>query len=220
MKKLVVIGMHLDTDYPSFAEALSEPFDVHVFDFLELGHTIDALTGREIVAVIARIEYFEMIAAVMAVLDPTGIRVNHCLGWDHSHVGCESMDMSHIGLCGCLDMSLPLDVLVTRVADLGTACPKHPETLLLSNLTPNDPVSTPIGNPQAGIDSTMSTLVAHGFTDQQIARTMYYSRQTVRNRISRMLKDQHLDNRTGLATSHLNSSFQTYLSKHDHDPAA
>lgn len=53
------------------------------------------------------------------------------------------------------------------------------------------------------MDRQIVSLIGLGYSDQQIANTVYLSCQSVRNRISRILRDSKLQNRTQLAVSYL-----------------
>jgi DNA-binding NarL/FixJ family response regulator len=53
------------------------------------------------------------------------------------------------------------------------------------------------------MDHQIVSLIGLGYSDQQIANTVYLSCQSVRNRISRILRDSKLQNRTQLAVSYL-----------------
>jgi DNA-binding NarL/FixJ family response regulator len=53
------------------------------------------------------------------------------------------------------------------------------------------------------MDRHIVSLIGLGYSDQQIANPVYLSCQSVRNRISRILRDSHLQNRTQLAVSYL-----------------
>jgi len=50
-------------------------------------------------------------------------------------------------------------------------------------------------------------LVAAGYTDREIAELVHFSHQTIRNKISRILDESNLRNRTQLATSYLIERF-------------
>ena len=52
-------------------------------------------------------------------------------------------------------------------------------------------------------DIEIVRLVAAGLSDKEISQLVNYSGQTVRNRISRILQDSHIANRTQLATAFL-----------------
>jgi DNA-binding NarL/FixJ family response regulator len=52
---------------------------------------------------------------------------------------------------------------------------------------------------QDAVDERIVNLVAEGLSDKQIGTAIGFSAQTVRNRISRMLNDSGLRNRTELA---------------------
>ena len=53
------------------------------------------------------------------------------------------------------------------------------------------------------MDRQIVSLIGLGYSDQQIANTVFLSCQSVRNRISRILRDSKLQNRTQLAVSYL-----------------
>lgn len=211
MRDIVVVGQHLATDYPELAGAVDDRFEVLIFDFMRLGDTVDALSGRRIACVVTRIEYLEFFAAVTTLLAPTGTRVSHCLAWGHSASTWSDSDLALLGLCGCLDMSLPLGDLVAEITGVCDACHRHPETLFTEHIDVlaggRDGMSLSV------VDDVIANLVVRGLGDREIADIVHYSNQTIRNKMSRILQDHGFDNRTELATAKLRHSFRTYLGK-------
>lgn len=61
------------------------------------------------------------------------------------------------------------------------------------------------------VDIEIVRLLATGLCDKDIASRVYLSSQTVRNRVSRILRDSHIDNRTHLAARYLRHEIHTLL---------
>ena len=59
--------------------------------------------------------------------------------------------------------------------------------------------------PDDDVDRGILDLIRIGLSDREIAETLFFSHQTVRNRVSRMLTDAGLDNRTHLAWAYTNA---------------
>lgn len=211
VKDLVVVGQHLTADYPTLIDELRDLFDVQVLDFMQLGDTVDAIAGRTIKFVVTRIEYLEFFAAVTTMLAPTGTSVSHCLAWGHSRSEWSDSDLAQLGLCGCLDMSLTIEDLVAQLVEVCGSCPRHPETLFTEHI--DVLAGGKDGMSLSTMDDTIANLVVRGLSDRTIADMVHYSNQTIRNKVSRILKDYGFDNRTELATAQLRHSFRTYLGK-------
>lgn len=111
-----------------------------------------------------------------------------------------------------IDLSLPAEQLrrliqttfnATHCLTHDSAHPYKVESAAdgLRSITHSDPTNTRILN-----------LITHGLSDRSISASMCLSRQTVRNRISRMLHDGGFENRTSLALyyAHANRYRVTY----------
>ena len=99
----------------------------------------------------------------------------------------------------CLDLSLTDAQLAESIFDVVSASSRvtpstvhsptvHVADVTVLSLTREDKVNTRILN-----------LISHGLSDKDIASSMCLSAHTVRNRISRMLQDSGVENRTSLA---------------------
>lgn len=209
MKDLIVVGHHFSTDHSDVVDALRPGFDVVIFDFLHLGRTIDSLSGRNIACVVMRLEYFEFLAAVTALLAPTGTSVAHCVAWNDVAPTWSSSDLWQIGLCDVLDTSLTADSTVSRIGDVCASCDRHPPSLLIDR--PDLLSDADDANALTGLDREITHLVVRGMSDREISEVVNFSTQTVRNRISRILRDNGFSNRTELATAQLRHSFRHYL---------
>lgn len=64
------------------------------------------------------------------------------------------------------------------------------------------------------VDRQIVRLLATGLYDKEIAAQVHLSSQTVRNRVSRMLKDSDLENRTQLAAMYLRHELGHLLAEH------
>lgn len=60
------------------------------------------------------------------------------------------------------------------------------------------------------IDEEIAAMIASGMADQEISNHLYLSLQTIRNRVSRMLHDSGVRNRTHLAMVYL-TSLETFI---------
>ena len=209
MKDLILVGHHFSTDHSDVIDALQPRFDVVIFDFLHLGETIDSLSGRTIASVVTKLEYFEFVAAVCALLAPTGTSVTHCVAWNDIPSTWSPSDLWQIGLCDVLDTSLTTDSTVSRIGDVCASCRSHPPSLLTDR--PDLPAETEDRKALTGLDRDITHLVVRGMSDREISEVVNFSTQTVRNRISRILRDNGFSNRTELATAQLRHSFRQYL---------
>ena len=77
---------------------------------------------------------------------------------------------------------------------------------------PSPEIDPPIGpiSYKDHIDEEIAAMIASGMADQEISNHLYLSLQTIRNRVSRMLHDSGVRNRTHLAMIYL-TSLETFI---------
>lgn len=78
--------------------------------------------------------------------------------------------------------------------------------------TPQQDMEPPIGpiSYKDHVDEEIAAMIASGMADQEISNHLYLSLQTIRNRVSRMLHDSGVRNRTHLAMVYL-TSLETFI---------
>lgn len=118
-----------------------------------------------------------------------------------------------VGIHAVLDVNLAADQFVAQLGEVvdGTRC--------LPDSTPANPRFGPaLAWPPHTIDFRDATdieivrLLSTGLSDKEITGQLSISHQTVRNRLSRILRDSGLDNRTQLAAVYLRHEFMHLLS--------
>lgn len=196
MKNSALLCKDFVVRFPDAHRALAERFDVEIFDILQLGGLVERLRGRIVSVAIMKFECFEVFDAIASILEPTGTRVDHYLTIASDSVVIAQTELSKLGWCGSLDVSMRPDCLVDEVERICARCPRHSDVPLM-RLRATD--AKP--DRQSTLDSTIIQFVTRGMSDREIAEILHYSSQTIRNRVSRILKANDLDNRTDLAVA-------------------
>lgn len=113
-----------------------------------------------------------------------------------------------LGIDAVLDVNLPAEQFAVQLGEVVIGRRGLPE---LSELEHDvAPVLELPVRPIAYHDATdieIVRLLATGLSDKEIATTVFLSGQTVRNRISRILQESHLENRTQLTAIYLRHEF-------------
>lgn len=218
MSPLLLTGMHLHRAAPAHVEELKKYFEVCVLDFNDLAATVNVLSGRRVAGVVARFEYYQIFSALGSLLLATGTSFEHCLIWNHGTSVLSDDDLSQIGLCACIDVTANSREVAAHVWDLCQNCQRHPSPLLLDSSSFGDDTADSLGVVSPGADDLMADLVANGFSDHEIAEILNYSNQTIRNRMSRVLRTNGFDNRTQLGNARLRHSIQAYIGDEPPNP--
>lgn len=215
MKRLVVVGRPMSIEYPSACVALAARFEVVMFDFLSIGDSVERLRGREIYAAIFRLRTAEPFLVALAALHESGTRLLHCVSRDSNCFQLPNDTQAQLGLCGCIDLGQPADSVVSQLEHIGATCngAAHREWST-RRLQPFD-ARFANGAHLDELDIAIVDLIAHGLSDKQIAHALHYSEQTVRNRVSQILKKCDLDNRTMIGIARWRSSFNSYVMSED-----
>lgn len=102
-----------------------------------------------------------------------------------------------------LDLSLPPWSVMRHVVDTVARCPRGPAETRQIGL-PSTPTLDAIIRGDS-VNKHILTLLAFGMSDKEISSSLCLSNQTIRNRMSRMLHDGQIGNRTALAVLFLES---------------
>lgn len=114
------------------------------------------------------------------------------------------------GLDDVIDMSSPADYLLELLkSSIGGQHDIQSHPLWRSIRAPRDVHE--IGSPyRDNVDREIVSMISAGLTDDEIAKGVYLSCQTVRNRISRMLERSGARNRTQLATLYVRDQYNEF----------
>lgn len=118
------------------------------------------------------------------------------------------------GIDAVLDVNLPATELVAQIAEVATG-----KLRLLDNemQRENGPHFLPLDYPSTieyhdALDIEIVRHLAMGMCNKEISTHVHLSTQTVRNRISRVLQDSHIANRTQLASVFVQNELRHLLS--------
>lgn len=116
------------------------------------------------------------------------------------------------GVSAVVDANVPVEQLVTLLRDVAAGTVALPEPDLLEpkfekvlNITPQ------VISYHDATDIEIVRLLAMGLVDKKIAAQVHLSNQTVRNRISRILVNSDIDNRTQLTSCYMYHQFVQLL---------
>jgi DNA-binding NarL/FixJ family response regulator len=109
-------------------------------------------------------------------------------------------DAEKAGYDGVIDLNNSIGNYISEIEDIKTGKKTLREQIVAFEKShhPSMPFSL-----RDDMDRQIVSLIGLGYSDQQIANAVYLSCQSVRNRISRILRDSKLQNRTQLAVSYL-----------------
>lgn len=211
MKPFLLVGMHLNSAAPVLIGELKKHFEVCVLDFRDVSMAMGALAGKSVSGVVTRLEYYTFFSMIASLLTPTGTTFGHCLAWEHGVSELSQDDLYQIGLCACINVSEDAQRVAAQVQDVCESCRHHPSPLLLDHSIFGEGHVDGSGMVHRGVDDRMADLVAHGFSDQAISEILHFSNQTIRNRMSRLLRSNGFENRTELGNARLRHSARTYM---------
>ena len=210
--------MHLQTASPILVKELERHFDTCALDLRGLSAVITKLASKPVAGVVTRLEYYEFFSILGSMLEATGTTFGHCLTWEHGPSALSQDDLAQIGLCACIDVSQDVFHVADQVREICESCEHHPSSLLLDSTSFGGGSVDANGIVLPGADDRMADLVAHGFSDREISEILHFPNQTIRNRISRILRENGFNNRTELGNARLRHSIQTYLDQKPQTP--
>lgn len=194
--------------FPEVAKSMSSSFDVDVFDVLHLDETLERLAGRTFDVGIILKENSHLAAIWLSTLETRNSKLHHFVGFAELPTVFNPSQLNDLGLCDCLDSAIKIDDILRRITEIARSCRHHP--LTTHTIPPPDSHSSM----QAKMDQVVVRLVARGMSDRDISEMLDDSNQSVRNKISRLLADQGLENRTELAAVEFQHTLRRILDQH------
>ncbi len=199
-RPLIVIGSMWSAVHPRSTQRLSESFEVFEFDLLQLELSISRLHGRTVDAAIIRIEWLDTVAPYVQALEASGTQLRHIIATEQHENMFPRDKLESLGICGIVTETGTHAAVLTEIFRVLShcSCPSGKSwysTKLSSDTSDRE---------HAGIsdcDRDILALVSAGLTNDEIASTLHYSCQTIRNRLSHLMKITHVRNRTELANA-------------------
>lgn len=205
-KPLIVIGKMMAIQHQSVAVELSNNYDVVVIDLLEIGRAMKRLRGREVEAAILKMQTFTYFMPLLRSLAPTGTRLNHCIGRGPLVRDLPESIRHQVGFCGYLDLNLPLSTTVDQTMQICDSCNGEAHGAWSPTSLQHFHADLDHDRRLDEFDNQVVFLISRGFTDQQISHALNFSVQTIRNRVSHILKTYGFENRTELSWAQIQAA--------------
>lgn len=199
-RPLIVIGSMWSAVHPRSTQRLSESFEVFEFDLLQLGSSISRLHGRTVDAAIIRIEWLDTVAPCVQALEASGTQLRHIIATEQHENMFPRDKLESLGVCGIITETDRHAAVLTEIFRVLNHCSCPPGKSHYSAKLSSDNSDIE----QAGFsdcDRDILALVSAGLTNDEIAFTLHYSCQTIRNHLSHLMKITHVRNRTELANA-------------------
>ena len=179
-------------------------FSIQSFNPLDPNQSIQSLLGVTITVAMLRLELLDVLAPFVRLLEKKGFSIEHVVA-----INARSSEkfINQLGLCDCLEVNADDTTILDTLSDCARQCLHHPtmspfserRDLMLSAIRAGTVDET---------DMMILGMLVNGDPDEEIAQTLHFSNQTIRNRVSDLLHNVKVDNRTQLANAWRNFCYQ------------
>lgn len=189
-------------------------FEIFFVDFLDLSKSLDLISTTDRLLAMFHMDTIDTAIPVAQLLVERGATISHLVGLDDGRSLLTPAQVLKHGYCAILDTTQQAQYLVEKLQDIFRDCAHHPNELVFS--ASRDTVDVAIRSKLLDqVDLQILGLIARGIPNSEIAASLSFSLQTIRNRVSALLAAVGARNRTELAIAwrrHLHrSSFFTRL---------
>lgn len=196
----LVLGTMWAESYPQVAASLGDKFTVHVFDLFNAEMSIENLKGTTTNALIMFADMLDALGPLVVDLGTSGVSIQHVIVASESPNLLDAQRHDELGICGSFSSTLTADEVATFVQQILDTCPCEPgESRLAQKIKTRSAALLAIESD--AVDLAITSLVAEGCSNEEIADKLHYSHQTIRNRLSEILKQTASSNRTELAVT-------------------
>lgn len=196
--RVVMVGGLWAKEHPDEMVELRSGFDVKLFDWNNSAAAIDSVRGLHIDAFIGRLEWMNIFSPLARALSSEGIRIRHFIGIQPDDTDLPPTALRETGVCASVGTNVAFTTLLQILNQVLDHCPAHVDFMefvdrleLLVKFFDSDELTS--------LDRQILQLLSSGCTDNEIAHSLHYSNQTIRNHISSILRASGLRNRTELA---------------------
>ncbi len=179
-------------------------FSIQSFNLLDPNQSIQSLLGVTITVALVRLELLDVLAPFVRQLEKKGFSIEHVVA-----INARSSEkfINQLGLCDCLEVNADDTTILDTLSGCARQCLHHPTTppfserrdLMLSAIRAGTVDET---------DMMILGMLVNGDPDEEIAQTLHFSNQTIRNRVSDLLHNVKVANRTQLANAWRNFCYQ------------
>lgn len=189
-------------------------FEIFFVDFLDLSKSLDLISTTDRLLAMFHMDTIDTAIPVAQLLVERGATISHLVGLDDGRSLLTPAQVLKHGYCAILDTTQQAQYLVEKLQLIFRDCACHPNELVFS--ASRDTVDVAIRSKLLDqVDLQILGLIARGIPNSEIAASLSFSLQTIRNRVSALLAAVGARNRTELAIAwrrHLHrSSFFTRL---------
>jgi len=192
------VGWLLAEKQASLIAHLEDHFNIFLFDLLAIRDTLDHLKVRRPDILLVRMEFVHLFTPLLQDLPHDRWHPTHLVALSDSNSPHSDRHDLHLKICSVIEEPVDDELIVRTLLEVFADCPAH------QTQKQNIPAGNPIDNAlRDGLiddfDSRILRLLAAGATNEEIAEALHFSSQTIRNRVSDMLKVLKLRNRTELS---------------------
>ena len=197
-RPILLIGKMWTDAFPKETIQLEQIFDLRRFDILNAAQSMSDLEGVTVDATIIRLEWLDSISPYIHALESRGVPILHVIVSEQKKSDFPAERLKEIGACGIITETDDVQRVANRVNEIIERCACKPGDSAFSKKTAKlAKVFTRVEADE--VDHRIVTLVAEGFSNEEIAQAIFFSDKTVRNHLSEIMKSAGLRNRTELA---------------------
>ena len=184
--------------HPEQTRELQEFFDLRTFDLLNAAQSIRDLEGIIIDATVIRLEWIDSITPYIHALEKAGTPILHVVASQQKTSDFPNKRLKELGVCGLITETHDVPTVVESLNLIIETCTCKPgDSMFAKKVAALSAVFEKVEAIE--VDKQIVTLVAEGFSNEEIAQAIFFSANTVRNRLSEIMKSAGLRNRTELA---------------------
>lgn len=196
-RPLIVIGSMWSAVHPRATERLAQIFEIYEFDLLRVNRSIAQLQGRTVDAAIIRTDWLDAVAPHVLALEDAGTSIRHIIATEPRGNLIPRSQIDALGVCGIIAEAGEHQQVVSEIRRILSECTCGPGAshfysklkLQYAALGRTDLTT---------VENEILQLVALGLTNEEIAEALHYSLQTIRNKLSHLMKSAGARNRTEL----------------------
>lgn len=195
---VVLIGKMWTDAHPRETLQLEQFFDLRRFDILNAAQSIRELDGVVVHATVIRLEWLDSISPYIRALEYNGTPILHVIVSEQKKSDFPIERLNEIGVCGIITETDDVHHVATDVTRVIETCSCIPGDSAFSKKSASLAAAFERVDTDE-VDKRIITLVAEGFSNEDIAQAIHFSAKTVRNRLSEIMKITGTHNRTELA---------------------
>ena len=203
-----MLGQHWLSRHHEFVQLLYTKFALHAFDVLNLEEAVRVLSGVKVDIALLQFDMVEYLSPFIHLLFKNGCSIDHVVAVHEGPFRTSTKSVAARGLCGTVGLescgTSTLGLLQTFVDQ----CPQHPTIPAFSERRNKVRAAMSAGHVNE-TDILILGMIANGSPNEEIAQTLHFSNQTIRNRVSNLLLHVQVANRTELANAWRTFVFQS-----------